>query len=131
MTQNFNYGCSQTLTNSGYISSQVLCSNSSTYQTSFPLATSGGQTYNVLQGFLSSDSSTCKDCSENGCSSLLFLTAYLTNHCFSTGLFGYALDAVTGIQNDGSFRFSSSASRRTQKLSLDAYVSRYYYSNNQ
>jgi len=131
MTQNFNYGCSQTLFNSGYISSQVLCSNSSTYQSSFPVDTSSGQTYNVLQGFLSSDSSTCKDCSQNGCPNLVFLTAYLTNYCFSNGLFSYALDSLTGIQNDGSFKFSSSYVRRTQKLSLDAYASRYYYSNNQ
>ena len=130
VTQNFNYGCSQTLTNNVYISSQVLCSNSSTYQTSFPVDTSTGQTYNVLQGFISSDSSTCEECSKSGCPNLAFLTAYLTNHCFSNQLFGYLIDSLYGVQADGSFQFSSSFVRRTQKLSLDVYAGRYYYSNN-
>lgn len=122
LSYNFNYGCSQTLTSTGYLSSQVLCSNSSTYKTSFPLATSGGQSYSVLQGFLGD---TCKDCSLNGCDNLVYLTAFLNNHCFNSFLFGYTLDYILGSDGiDGSLKFKADVSRKTQKLTLDLYTNR-------
>ena len=123
VSYNLNFGCSQSLTNNGYLSSQVLCSNSSTYGTAFPLATNSGQSYNVLQGFLGD---TCKDCSLSGCDNLIYLTAFLNNHCFNSMLFGYTLDyilsSVDGI--DGSFKFKSDVSRKTQNLVLSLYKNR-------
>lgn len=122
VTQNVNYGCSTTLTPNGYLSSQALCSNSSTYGTNFPLSST--TTYNVLETFLSDSPSTCKNCPLTGCPELLYLSAYQTNHCFNSVLFGYSLEAIFGRTIDGSFKFTSSVIRKSQKLLMDIYIGR-------
>jgi len=92
LSKSFNFGCSKSLmlNSDTYISSQVLCTNATSYNTALPLDTTEGKTYTLLEGFLGDtcNNNNCQQSNDN----IVMASGFQQNYCFNEILFSYTLD---------------------------------------